>query len=215
MSEYHKIQSVFMRDTAARKKYLLEGQWSLPELEYLANSKWTWTEKVDGTNIRIICEEGRVTFGGRAEGSQIPATLVAKLNAIFLPLEETLKIVFAESPHVVLYGEGYGDKIQKIGGQYRSDQSFVLFDVKIGDWWLQRADVEDIAFNLGLGVVPVVGTGTLLEAIEYTKQGFKSKWGDFQAEGLVVRPATELRARSGHRIITKVKHKDFPSSTQQ
>ena len=40
-------------------------------------------------------------------------------------------------------------------------------------------------------------------------QGFKSQWGDFMAEGIVARPAQELRTRDGHRIITKIKHKDF------
>jgi hypothetical protein len=39
--------------------------------------------------------------------------------------------------------------------------------------------------------------------------GFTSTWGDFQAEGIVARPAVEMKTRSGHRIITKVKCKDF------
>ena len=51
MKEYHKIQSIYKRDEKTRK--FIEGQWSLPEFEYLQNNRWLWTDKVDGTNIRV------------------------------------------------------------------------------------------------------------------------------------------------------------------
>lgn len=54
MTEYHKIQTLFKRDMESKHKTLLEGQWTLPEFEYLAGNVWTFTEKVDGTNIRVI-----------------------------------------------------------------------------------------------------------------------------------------------------------------
>ncbi|KKL53664.1 hypothetical protein LCGC14_2273140, partial [marine sediment metagenome] len=48
---------------------------------------------------------------------------------------------------ITLYGEGYGARIQKGGGDYRKggDVSFRLFDVLIGETWLRRVDVEDVA----------------------------------------------------------------------
>ena len=107
------------------------------------------------------------------------------------------------------HGEGYGAKIQKGGGNYRSDQDFVLFDVKVGDWWLQRHDIEDVASKLSLDLVPIIGVGTLYEMADMANEGFSSRWGEFGAEGIVARPATELCTRAGHRIITKIKHKDF------
>ena len=109
----------------------------------------------------------------------------------------------------LLDGEGYGAKIQKGGGNYRSDQDFVLFDVKVGDFWLRRADVVDVASKLSLEVVPVIDRGTLRNMIELVQKGFGSEWGDFPAEGIVAKPATELCTRGGRRIITKIKHKDF------
>ena len=51
MKEYHKIQTVYLRDPENRMKTLIEGAWAKPEFETLQNAKWTWTEKVDGTNI--------------------------------------------------------------------------------------------------------------------------------------------------------------------
>lgn len=107
-----------------------------------------------------------------------------------------------------LYGKGYGLGIQS-GGKYRKDVSFVMFDVKVGDWWLMRKDIEDVASKLAIDVAPIVGQGSLHEAVEYTKQGFKSQWGDFIAEGLVLRPQVPLFNRKGERLITKVKYKDF------
>lgn len=109
-----------------------------------------------------------------------------------------------------MYGEGYGHKIQKAGSNYLADsQSFVLFDVKIGDWWLRRKDVEDVAKTLNIDTSPIVGFGTLNDAIKMTKEGFRSNWGEFIAEGLVLRPSEPVFDRKGDRVITKVKHKDF------
>ena len=207
MNEYHKIQTLFKREMGNNGKRLLEGQWTLPEFEYLAGNIWTFTEKVDGTNIRVMPNYGVVTFGGRTDSAQIPAQLVARLNERFLPIASKMQEVLGCD--ACLYGEGYGAKIQKGGGNYRADQDFVLFDVRVGYYWLQRADVEDVAQKLTLDVVPIIGEGTLYDAIAAAKEGITSTWGSFQAEGIVARPKTELKTRRGHRIITKVKCRDF------
>ena len=86
MTEYHKIQSIFKRDMTSKRKTLIEGEWTLPEFEYLAGNTWIFTEKVDGTNIRVIFKDGGVTFGGRTDDAQIPAQLVTRLNERFLPM---------------------------------------------------------------------------------------------------------------------------------
>ena len=210
MSEYHKIQSIFKRDMTSKRKTLIEGDWTLPEFEYLQNNIWTFTEKVDGTNIRVIFKDRCVTFGGRTKDAQIPAQLVGRLNKRFLPLADTLSEMF--DGDAVLYGEGYGAKIQKVGGNYRADQDFVLFDVRVGSWWLQRADVEDVAQKLGVDVVPIIGEGTLHDAVRMAKAGIVSTWGAFEAEGIVARPKVELATRSGSRLIAKIKCRDFEAA---
>ncbi len=211
MNEYHKIQTVFKRDPMTKFKTLLEGEYSMPEFEYLQNNEWMFTEKVDGTNIRVMYNGiGQIKFGGKSDNAQIPSHLINELNELFNTPD--MKISFSEifgNEMACLYGEGYGAKIQKGGGNYRQDQGFVLFDVKIGDWWLQQKDVEDIASKLNIDIVPFVGKGTLGTMINWARTGFKSYWGDFKAEGLVAKPATELIARRGDRIITKIKCKDF------
>ncbi len=216
MIEYHKIQSVYLRDPANRHKTFLEGQWSLPEFGYLANNEWHWTEKVDGTTVRVHWDGEKVTFGGRTEDAQMPLFLVRKLEELFprakfhehFPPEVTPEA--RQVLDVMLYGEGYGAKIQKGGGNYNATgQDFVLFDVQIGGVYLERQNVEDVAAKMGLRVVPILGKGNLHDAIAMTRAGFDSTWGQFKAEGLVMRPATELFTRRGHRLITKVKCRDF------
>jgi hypothetical protein len=207
MSEYHKIQSIFKRDMTSPRKTLIEGDWTLPEFEYLAGNRWEFSEKVDGTNIRVTLKDGAITFGGRTDEAQIPAKLVERLNERFLPQAALMAEVLGND--AVLYGEGYGAKIQKVGGSYRPDQDFVLFDVRVGPWWLKRPDVQDIGEQLGLDVVPVIGSGSLHDAVAWAKRGIRSTWGDFEAEGIVARPSVELQTRGGQRLIAKIKCRDF------
>ena len=216
MKEYHKIDTVFKRDPATKHKTLLLGDWSQDAFGYLANNEWVFTEKVDGTNIRIMCppyqENGQqfgITFGGKTDNASIPAFLVERLQQRFMLPEQREKLAGMFPDGACLYGEGYGARIQKGGGNYRPDTDFVLFDVKVGEWWLQRDAVEDVAAKLDLDIVPIIGRGTLAEMIDIAKGGFNSRWGAFLSEGIVARPAVELKTRNGSRIITKIKHKDF------
>ena len=213
MSKYHKIQSVFKRDPENNFKTFLEGEYSLPEFEYLADNDWVFTEKIDGTNIRVYYNgtDRVVWFEGRTDKAQIPTFLLEQLVEMFPP--EVFSMFDASAGTVVLYGEGYGARIQKGGGNYISDGvSFVLFDVRIGNWWLERSAVDDLAESLGIKSVPVrgfSGPGTLKDMVDFVRGGFESSWGPFEAEGLVARPAVELSARNGKRIITKLKCRDF------
>lgn len=206
--QYHKIQTIFKRDPETNYKLLIEGEFSESHFEFLKDNHWVFTEKVDGTNIRIMLNEGLMSFGGRTDNAQIPTPLVNRLNELFMPLKDKLLSQFGFAP-TCLYGEGYGAKIQKGGGNYGDTQEFVLFDVKVEDWWLERPNVEDIAETLGLRVVPVIGAGNISQMVDLVRNGFNSTWGNFQAEGVVARPSVELFARSGKRIITKLKTKDF------
>ena len=217
MNEYHKIQTVYKRDE--KTKRIIEDDYSMPEFEYLKDCPWVFTEKVDGTNIRVMWNSDLkgVAFGGKTDQASIPVFLLYKLQELF---EGTVKrqifeAVFPKEDkplEVCLYGEGYGFKIQAAGKSYIPDgHDFVLFDVKIGDTWLERENVVDIGEKFGIKVVPIIGEGTLDEAIKMTQDGFNSLWGDFTAEGIVARPKTELKTRRGERIITKIKYRDFRS----
>lgn len=239
METYHKIQTLFKRHQDGKKKgKMIKGAWTTPALEYLANNEWEFTEKVDGTNIRIGFDKSKpwqeaVEFGGRTDNAVIPAPLLQHLEETFF------YDLFNDNDFdkVTLFGEGYGPKIQN-GGKYLDQRlvndpdvplhekhKFVLFDVKIGDFWLERHNVDDIAEKLGIESVPTIGHGTLQDAIDivstgitFNKQGalvrwgtggLTSTWGTFEAEGIVARTATPLFDRKGERMITKIKAVDF------
>jgi len=53
----------------------------------------------------------------------------------------------------------------------------VLFAVNIEGWWPERPNREDIANKFGFKVVPILGEGTLQDAIERTRTGFNSQGG--------------------------------------
>lgn len=207
MKKYHKIKTVFLRDPNNHYKTLLEGQYALPEFEYLKDNLWVFTEKIDGTNIRVMWDGGLLTWGGRTDNAQMPTFLFTKLQGLFSA--ERFQELYPETP-MCLYGEGYGARIQKGGGNYiPTGVSYILFDVRIDDTWLERHNVEDIAEKLGIDIVPIIGEGTLQDGIELVRKGLESTFGDFPAEGLVMRPKVALMNRLGHRVITKIKHKDF------
>ncbi len=221
MKPYHKIPTVYKRDPDNKFKTLLEGVYATPELEYLAELDWVWTEKVDGTNVRVKFEPGldgghwidgdaATTFAGKTDRTQMPPALISALGKLFHGGERGVLLFNTFPDGACLYGEGYGPKIQS-GGKYRDDVGFVLFDVCVGHWWLRREAVDEIGAKLGLDVAPLVSLGTLGEAVKYVRSGFDSAWGNFSAEGLVGRPATELQTRGGERIIAKIKEKDFGS----
>lgn len=252
METYHKIQTLFKRHQDGKKKgKMIPGEWTTPELDYLSGNQWEFTEKIDGTNIRIeLCLVDGVestlfvNYGGRTDNAVIPSPLLEYLEETF-PTFPTYRRSLSMPGHhkrhaevkawmeesklekVVLFGEGYGPKIQS-GGKYTGGEnvhSFMLFDVKIGDFWLSRENVDDIASKLGIESVPTIGHGTLQDAIDivssgitFNKQGAVVRWGrgglqsqfgSFEAEGIVARPVVPMFDRKGQRIITKIKAVDF------
>lgn len=209
LTEYHKIDGIFERDEKTKK--LIEGKWRREEIEYLKDLEWWFTEKVDGTNIRIYWDGHRVSFNGRTDKAQIPAHLTNRLIELFggESNEELFEQKFGAT-EVELVGEGYGIKIQN-GGLYRDDVDFILFDVKIGENWQPRESVKDIAAYFGIDVVPVVCIGTIQDGIDYVKTKPMSVLGKKEApmEGVVGRPRIELQNRVGHRAIIKIKARDW------
>ena len=211
MNEYTKIETIFERDMEGSKK-LIEGKFRNETVEFLKDNQWICTEKIDGTNIGIVWDGHKASYQGRTERAQIPAHLMNKLIEMFggETNEELFEQKFGET-QVVLFGEGYGAKIQKGGGNYRSDVSFILFDVYLPEQnlWLKRDALEDIAKTFGIDIVPIVLTGTLQEAVNFVKQKPKSTIGVADMEGLVCKPTVDMLDRMGRRVIVKVKVRDF------
>jgi len=211
-SQYHKIQTIYKRDPETKYKTLLIGDYAKPEFGYLANCKWRWTEKLHGMNMRIMWDGEKVTLGGRTDNAQIHAGLVTHCHETF---HTKLMEGHFGADSVTLFGEGVGPKIQKGGGRYFDTHKFILFDVRIGDFWLESNNVYDIVKSLSCYDAPLAMVGTLEDAVSWCRREHHSAFqlgdgGEPQlAEGLVGRPLVELTNRYGERVITKIKRKDF------
>lgn len=209
MSEYHKIETAFERDKTTFKVIVDK----LRNPVYGIIKSWLWTEKIDGTNTRIIWKDRKLSFGGKTDNAQLPGDLIAHLHDTFYP--NKIEEVFPDCP-AIIYGEGCGAGIQKGGGNYSSTKQFIVFDVLVdGIWWLNWENTKDVAFKLGLKTVPFLGEKSLREAVEIVRRGFNSPLAkeqtgaDHPAEGMVGRTIEPLFDKKGHRLIIKLKTKDF------
>ncbi len=178
-------------------------------VDFLKDCTWIFTEKIDGTNIRVVWDGHKVSFYGRTDKATIPPMLMERLEELFggEANEQVFEQTFGNK-EVILYGEGYGSKIQN-GGDYRPDNDFILFDVEIGGMFLERMSVCAIATTLGIDVVPVVLRGTIQDGVNYVKTRPMSTIGKAKMEGVVGRPMMECFDRRGNRTIVKIKVRDF------
>lgn len=221
--EYPKIETLFDRG----EDFVVDTtKFRLPEFENI--KRWHVTEKIDGTNVRVMYKTtgspdnlGRVTFGGRTDDASMPTFLLNMLQETFT-LEKLLAAFTPSAPNevleVVLYGEGYGPKINK-GGNYRSQEqgvSFRLFDVRVGQWWLNWNNIEDVARKLDISTVPVLADAVGLDwLIGLVQEEFNSVVAEqerrvgFTAEGVVARTDPLLFTRKGERLMWKLKARDF------
>lgn len=206
---YPKINSLWKRDQD-KHNIIIPGDFAQLEFEDLKHARWTWTEKIDGTNIRIFWDGATVNIGGRTDNANIPAPLYSALTNIVAKIDFAQQ--FGYGTPVTLFGEGYGAGIQK-GGGYRSTPSFILFDVVVGGIYLTRDSLLDVAAELGLDPVHSYGVGTLLDAWDgMVDREWVSTFPDHELEGIVGRPVSRFYIYTGHSIsplLCKMKYRDI------
>ena len=191
-------------------KELIANSFASPAFEFFMDSHdWILTEKVDGMNIRITFDGSCLPiFNGRTDRAQLHKELVAHLKDTFYNMD------FPEG--TILFGEGYGAGIQR-GGKYSDTKQFMLFDIWSGSYWYEHDHVKQIAEVMNIPVVPEYPLFTRrLDNIEWkVANGIKSNFGDFDAEGIVVRPKVNLFDSWGKRIMMKIKTKDYFRKPEQ
>jgi ATP-dependent RNA circularization protein (DNA/RNA ligase family) len=205
--EYQKIGNVFKFDEKFRTIVGLNEPY-----ETLKNIIWQGTEKIDGTNIRIHWDGHDIEIAGHTDKAQIPPKLDKYLNDLFMTpeMEYVFEQIFGES-EAYIFGEGFGAGIQKSGGDY-GDVGFIVFDVNIDGFDLNRVNTTDVANKLGLPSVPVCFEGTLDEAKSYVAEHHMStlNGGKHEMEGLVLVPRDiQLYDKKHHLIKCKCKYRDM------
>lgn len=214
MITYPKIETLFDRNLNTFKV----NPDVLRRPEFGLIRRWRLTEKIDGMNIRIglSAADSFLTFAGRTDAAQLPLHLLEYLTATF-PFKR-VSAAFPTGSEVVLFGEGYGERIQS-GGDYRQGVGFRLFDVWVDGWWLNVDDVDDVAAKLGIQTVPCVQKAVSFPRLPDTAEALREYLPKSivaaedgrgrMAEGIVARTDPLLMMRDGRRVMWKLKFRDF------
>lgn len=165
-------------------------------------------EKIHGTSAHISWKDGRVSFFSGGEKHDRFVKLFDELS---------LQHEFAErfDCDVVIFGEAYGGSQQGMSHTYGKELKFVVFDVKVGDVWLDVPNAEDVANKLELEFVSYEKIPTDLKYIDaerdkMSSQAIRNGVGyDKLREGVVLRPLVELIKSNGKRVISKHKRDEF------
>ena len=166
-------------------------------------------EKIHGSSAHISWKQNQLNFfaGGMKHETFTKIFDFAYLKTIF---HQSFKDV-----DVVIYGESYGGKMQGMSETYGIEPKFIVFDVKIGDTWLNVPNAHDIAKQFCLEFVDYKIINTTLEEIDVERdrpstQAIRNGCGDNKLrEGIVLRPLDEITKSNGKRIIVKHKRDEF------
>jgi hypothetical protein len=168
-------------------------------------------EKIEGTSAHITWH--RSSSGG-APGV-VHLSSGAMPGAAFISLFDKTALVdrFGAMGHekVIVFGEAYGGNLNRQAWRYGEAYRFVVFEVKVGDVWLNVPNAADVALKLGLEFVHYVKVPTDLAALDAERDApsVQAKRngvdGDKPREGVVLRPLIEVRLNNGDRVICKHK----------
>lgn len=225
MIGYPKMQMVFRRNPTTFEV----DTTALSSHAFGLVNEWLFTEKIDGTNVRVGFGPDGVEFAGRTNRAVLPAHLEGFLRGVFT--EDRMRSVWDPSggQQIVLFGEGYGPKIQN-GGSYRDTPGFRLFDVWMAGWWCDWWAVCELARQLEIDVVPTLGVHRVSPcglASDLRVPGFLDSFGcsvsrtavldggsGCRSEGLVARTVPGLFTRSGERVVWKLRYSDLEGAAR-
>ncbi len=131
------------------------------------------------------------------------------------PMKEGQYEVALEEVPIYIYGEYFGEGIQKCGKRYiEKGNGFRVFDIRQQGWWTPKDVRDEMCKKLGLDTVPYLGVMTLRDIEKMVMDGFTTKVDGAAdptliEEGIVARPIIPLNNGRGNRIIVKVKYCDY------
>lgn len=173
------------------------------------------TEKVHGTSAHVSFKRN-ATDPSLSElklfsGGEPYARFAALWN-----LDE-LKQRFIEKgfEEIVVFGEAYGGSQQGMSHTYGPKLCFIVFEVKIGDRWLDVETADRVATSLGFEFVPYKRIPMTIEAIDAERDADsevairRGMGPGKKREGVVLRPLVEVTLNNDERIIAKHKREDF------
>lgn len=140
--------------------------------------------------------------------------LEARGDALIEPKSGFCGVELEEVP-IYIYGEYFGEGIQKCGKRYiEKGNGFRVFDINQQGWWVPKDVRDSLCERLGLETVPYLGVMTLADIEKMVREGFTTKLDGaadptLLEEGIVARPTIPLQDSRNNRIIVKVKYCDY------
>lgn len=178
------------------------------------------TEKVHGTNSRIGLINGEMFAGSKGVRRKPPQTpdgepLVGfdgyKHHTYWFPwsidaVQEMMAGIYEDDTveSVILYGEIYGAKIQKLDyGVGKGNLGYVAFDIKINGEFLPYEQFTELCDQYGVPRVPELDRVKFeYDLVKSYADGGTMLEGDHIREGVVVKPLVEGRdPKIGRRIL--------------
>lgn len=221
MTKYPSIETVYVRDP---KTNILDfGAIRLPEIECV--KEWTLSEKIDGTNVRVIITRSGIEVRGRTDKAQLHPDLIEAVLGI-MPAHDHLVEYFheyggrvdEEGWSVTFYGEGYGAGIQK-GGVYSDTKRFRVFDLMLGEkTWVDDDEMRRVCLDLKIPVVPQLCHTSKLptteeelrQIIPWSLVAVHDRGADqVPAEGIVAKPVHVLLDKYGNRVMWKLTYREW------
>lgn len=218
LTKYGKLYTLFERDKKFKVIDILN-----PKLDGITNIKeFIITEKIDGTNCGVVLTpDKQILIRKRSDVVEDDKQHHLYFEATNdVPFDKIKKYFEDSDALVIIFGEACGGNIQKVGQNYSLSPTFLVFDVKVGNSYLDWASLEKFCDEVGLKTVPrlsnriniskkdlnIEGMKNLL--LKYPKTNVKGgKGGD--SEGVVVRSEPPLLNKFGTRMMFKIKFKDY------
>lgn len=203
---YPKIQTLYNRGS----DFKVTTELRRPEFGYINN--WLWMEKLDGSNISIVQNNGGTNWRGRTPRSQFTKEVQNYLSLLCERWHETLvlKRIEYRLDSIEIFGEVIGPKIQN--GEIYSDKiTSRWYDIRVNNsLWLDWDHVIDYSRDLEF-TKPRYGMLPLHRIRDMVQAGFNTAEGNREgpAEGVVAKTWVPLYNNNNDRLIWKLKTKDF------
>lgn len=195
---------------------------------------WVLTLKIHGANYSMWCDaDGNVKCGKRSgfiEGSSFMGNFNFDYDQNIRDMYAFIKENMSTMETLTICGEIYGGmylhpdvpraksatRVQK-EVQYRPDNDFIVFDIKVDGIILDHDMVIDLCADFGFRHVPVMATGKFTDLMKFPVRfpdPLHSYFGlpeieDNFAEGWVLKPVEPKFFPTGERIILKGKNSEF------
>ena len=188
-------------------------------------------EKIHGSNFQIYYDGENFLLGSRNRFINKDESFYGLQNLAEKYEDEIRSFYFwsflygVPLKELVLYGEIYGDGIQK-GVKYCKNHKIRFFDIKINGEYVPYKTAIDIFETMELPYIPVKEFyyGRLYNAVKDADTRFNSTIAEGEyaelennlCEGVVIKPyEVELKSQKGDRVIIKKKNEEFFEKKQQ